>query len=328
MPKNEKQKQKLIRVLEILMRSTDSENGVTVSEIISALGEYGISAERKSIYDDFFTLGEIGFEVEKLPTRPVSYTLSERVFELAELKLLTDAVQSSKFITAERSRELISKLKIFAGRGASALSRQVYVEGRAKTMNKSSIYSIDLIHTALNENKKITFRYFDYSSEKERVLHRDGEAYVVSPSALIWSDEYYYLVGYDEAREERRHYRVDKMLGVSLLDEPRSEESVRSFDPAEYTTKVFGMYGGEERLVTLLCDESLAGVIIDRFGTEHTFVKREGGFSVTLRVVPSPNFYAWVAGFGKRMQIKAPEDVREALVKSLHETLAAYGEEV
>ena len=328
MPKSEKQKQKLIRVLEILMRSTDSENGITVSDIISALSEYGISAERKSIYDDFLTLGEIGFEVEKLPTRPATYTLAERVFELAELKLLTDAVQSSKFITAERSRELIAKLKIFAGRGASALSRQVYVEGRAKTMNKSSIYSIDLIHTALNENRKISFQYFDYSSEKKRVLRRGAEKYIVSPSALIWSDEYYYLVGYDETVKERRHYRVDKMLGVALLDEPRSEEAVRSFDPADYTQKVFGMYGGEERLVTLLCDESLAGVIIDRFGTEHTFVKREGGFSVTLRVVPSPNFYAWVAGFGKRMQILAPKDIRDELVSSLRDTLLAYGEDI
>lgn len=325
MPRSEKQKQKLIRLLEIFMTRTDSRNGLSMPELISALGEYGINAERKSIYDDFLTLSELGFEVEKLDTRPPRYYISEPIFELAELKLLTDAVQSSKFITEERTRQLISKLKLFAGKnGAKELSRQVFVEGRAKTMNKSVIYAIDTIHSAINDRVMISFTYFDYDREKKQRLRHGGAPYTVSPLALIWDDEKYYLVAFDESAGAVKNYRVDKMLRVTLLDTQRSEVAEGSFDTAEYSKKIFGMYGGTEESVTLVCEESLAGAIVDRFGTEPGFIPTEGGFKVTVRVMVSPTFYGWVCGFGGRIRIASPGWVREDYVSSLRRQIAGY----
>ena len=327
MAKRENQKVKLIKLLGLLMARTDMDEGLTLSEIIDGLAEEGISAERKSIYDDMQALSDLGFTVEKLPTRPTTYTLSERVFELAELKLLVDAVQSCKFITPERSRNIIDKLRLFAGKkGAGELSRQVYVEGRAKTMNKATLYSIDSIHTAINSAKQLSFRYFGFNSEKQKVYHRSGESYSVSPLHLCWDDENYYLVGIDESEGVRKNFRVDKMDSVRVIDLPRSEDALNvGGNSADYSRKIFGMYGGEEVLVTLECHESIANSIIDRFGTEPVFIKLPGGvFRVSVRVIVSPNFFAWVLRFGSRLKIISPDKVTEQFVSELRSTLAVY----
>ena len=325
MPKGERQKEKLIRVLEILMRHTDDERGVTVAEMISMLGEYGITAERKSIYDDFMVLTDMGFTVEKLPTRPTSYYLADRIFELAELKMLVDAVESSKFITAAKSRELISKLEIFAGRHrAGELSRQVYVEDRVKTMSSTAIYNVDAIHAAINDNKRISYKYYEYTADKKRVFRRGGERYDVSPLSLIWNDENYYLVGCDSRDGVVKNLRVEKMSDVRVEDASRDESSLVGFNPANYTRKIFGMYGGREELVTIECCESLAGVVIDRFGLEPTFVRTDFGFKVTLRVIISPNFFAWVLGFGRDMRILSPGGVVEEIKRWVDEVRELY----
>ena len=176
MARGERQKEKLIRILEILMKHTDDRHGIAMTELISMLAEYGITAERKSIYDDFAVLSDVGFTVEKLPTRPITYYLADRIFELAELKMLVDAVESSRFITVAKSRDIISKLEIFAGQHRSReLARQVYVEDRVKTMSSAAIYNVDSIHSAINNNKSISFRYFEYTAEKKRVFRHGGE---------------------------------------------------------------------------------------------------------------------------------------------------------
>lgn len=326
MPKREKQKQKLFRLLEILMRESDEEHGLSMNEIISRLDEYGISAERKSIYDDFLTLGELGFEVSHTETRPPKYKLDTRIFELAELKMLVDAVQASKFITAGKSREIIEKLELFAGAHRSReLSRHVFVEDRVKTVNPSSIYSIDSIHTAINDSKKLSFKYFDYNGSKEKVYRHGGEPYRVSPCALLWDDEKYYLVAYDEKDAIVKNFRVDKMQDVRMLDEPKTVNSVtESFDPAAYSRKIFGMYGGREELVTLECREKLAGAVIDRFGTTPTFVKTDFGFKLSIRVMVSPTFFAWVLGFGADMRIVSPDSVKNEFLKNLIITMKNY----
>ena len=325
MARSENQKQKLLRILELLYERTDDEHGLTVLEIISALEEYGISAERKSIYDDLLSLSSMGYEVEKLQRRPPEYYLAERVFELAELKLLVDAVQSAKFITEKKSRELIAKLETFAGRyGAGELSRQVYVEGRAKTMNKTTLYTLDSIHNAINSGRGLSFKYFDYNSRKERVLRHNGERYEVCPLALVRSEENYYLIAYEIKSGERRHYRMDKMLEVRDLELSDAAKYKSSFNSADYTQKVFGMYGGEETLVTMECDESLAGVIVDRFGIDVGMIPCEGGFKFSKKLMVSPNFYAWVAGFGSRMRITSPEWVRTEFKNMLENTLKQY----
>ena len=330
MAKSEKQKQKLFRLIEILMRESDDTHGLSMPEIISALAEYGISAERKSIYDDIITLGELGFDVITLPTRPPKYSLATRHFEISELKMLADAVASSKFITTEKSRELIDKLRVFAGKyRAGELSRQVYVEDRVKTMNDLGIENIDLVNRAVNENKKITFRYFDYGVTKERVFRHGGAEYVVTPLSLVRNDENYYLVAYDGRDSVNKNFRIDKMADVTVTGEPRDKAALeKRFNPAEYSNKVFGMYGGREELVTLECRERLSGVIIDRFGREPSFIKSDFGFRVSLRVMISPNFFAWVLGFGGDMRIIAPAAVRSEMLEILKATMEIYNEKI
>ena len=326
MAKNEKQKQKLIRLLEILMRETDEEHGISMTEIISRLAEYGIGAERKSIYDDFLTLEELGFGVSSTPTRPPKYKLENRIFEIAELKMLVDAVQASKFITAKKSREIIEKLGIFAGvHSQRQLSRQVYVEDRIKTMNTATIYSIDSIHTAINEDKKLSFRYFDYNGEKKKVYRHDAKSYTVSPAALLWDDEKYYLVAQDEREAIIKNFRVDKMQDVTPMDERRiKNDIVDKFDPGAYSRKIFGMYGGVEELVTIECREHLAGPMIDRFGTDPHFSKTEFGFKFSVRVMVSPTFFSWVLGFGEDIRITSPESVRVQLKENIRKIAENY----
>lgn len=330
MARSENQKQKIYRLIEMFMSETDESHGLSMAEIIGRLSEYGITAERKSIYDDIITLGELGFDIVTLPTRPPKYTLSNRIFEMGELKMLVDAVESSKFITMAKSRELIAKLKLFAGRYHSGeLTRQVYVEERIKTENDYSFDNIDTLHKAINENRAITFRYFDYTSEKRRVYRHDGKRYTASPAALMLSDENYYLVAFDEDDLVSKNFRVDKMCEIEITSQPRNKTITEErFNPAEYSQKIFGMYGGSEELVTLECRERLAGVVIDRFGKDHTFFKTPFGFKVTLRVMVSPTFFAWILGFGGDMRIIAPTAVREELLKRLRDTLEIYDEKI
>lgn len=329
MPRGAGQKEKLFRILSFLMSHTDEQTGVSVGEVIAHLEQWDIFAERKSIYDDFLTLGDLGFPVKKLGTRPERYTLEERVFTLAELKTLADAVQASKFITKERSRALIAKLEQFAGLHKSELERAVYVENRAKTKNEDVLDAVDTIHRAIRSSRKLSFRYFEYTSQKTRVFRRGGARYEISPYALIWSDENYYLIAYDNESDMIKHYRVDKMENLEICKELcEKPEKYRKFDPADHSAKTFEMYGGKEELVVLECADRLAGAMIDRFGTEPTFLTGDGGFRVALRLAVSPTFYGWVMGFGTDMKIVSPPHVREELRARLDALVASYTREV
>jgi len=315
MARSENQKKKLFKLLWLFINETDEAHGISMKEIIEGLEREGIKAERKSIYDDLLTLSELGFDIITLPGKPPKYTLSTRPFELAELKMLVDSVEASKFITREQSREIIGKLKKYAGKyHAHELSRQVYVEDRIKTPNALSIENIDLIHKAINQSSSISFHYFDYTKEKKRVFRHNGKRYVVSPEALVLSDENYYLVAYDGEAKTNKNFRVDKMVDIEITGSPRdSAVTLNRFNSAEYSRKIFGMYGGEDQLVTLECREHLAGVIIDRFGTDSTFFPTDFGFKVSVRVMVSPNFFAWILSFGEDMRILAPDTVRGEL---------------
>lgn len=326
MPRSENQKQKIYRLLHIMMSETDEEHGLSINDIIERLSEFGIRAERKSIYDDFLTLEELGYSVARLATRPPKYYLEDRVFELAELKMLVDAVQASKFITAAKSRELISKLEGFAGIYHSReLSRQVYVEDRVKTGNTATIYSVDAIHSAINENKKLSFKYFYYDSGKRKVYRNNGAPYTVSPCGLVLNDENYYLVALDENTDLIKNFRVDKMQSAQVINDARKDDTrVTKFNPADYSKRIFGMYGGKEELVTFECRESLAGVMIDRFGAEASFQKTEFGFKLSVRLIISPNFFAWVLGFGEDIRVLSPDSIRSEFAEKLNKTLQNY----
>lgn len=325
MPKNENQKLKLFRLLEILMLRTDEEHGIDMSGIISALSEYGISAERKSIYNDLECLSNLGFEVIKMEgTKPTCYTLAGRYFETAELKMLVDATEAAKFIPQKKCREIVKKLELFAGpKGARDLARRVFVDDRAES--KSVMYAVDAIHSAINSSRAISFKYFKYNVEKKKEYHRTGDFYSVSPLSLVWNDENYYLIGYDEDEGLIKNFRVDKMEDVRIAKEARSHAALSlKVDPGSYTRKVFGMYGGKEELVTLECKNYLAGVIIDRFGKNVLFESKGDTFLVRLRITVSPNFFAWVAGFGKDAKILFPSDIRDAFVNHVTELLENY----
>lgn len=327
MPKNEKQKQKLLRLLEIMMSHTDEEHGIDMAQIISALGAYGISAERKSVYDDFACLSDMGFEILKMEGhRPPRYALVGRIFERAELKMLVDAIEAAKFIPNEKCRGIVKKLEAFAGpSGAHDLSRTVYVDDRAE--NRTVFYTVDTVHSAINSSKMISFLYFRYNSKKAKEYHKDGALYRVSPLSLVWNDENYYLIGYDEDAQCVKNFRVDKMEKVSEISVPRSAKALEAApNPGVYTRKVFGMWGGSEELVTLECADSLAGVMLDRFGKNVHFESVDGGFRIRERVGISPNFFAWVAGFGKDVRIIAPKSARDAFLSYITDALRSYGE--
>lgn len=327
MPRSAGLKEKLFVLFEYLMLETDEEHGVTLEEIRAYLASRGIGAERKGLYDDFAVLASLGYPVERMKTSPPRYYLAERIFTLPELKMLVDAIQSSRFVPREESMTLIRKLERFAGRHRAAeLSRQVYVDSRVKSTGESAMQNVDLLHAAIREGVQIAFAYYEYNAKKEKVLRHGGKRYRVSPYALIWNNENYYLVSYDEEEKKIKHFRVDKMTDLEICKQKRTQtKEFARFNQADYSGKTFGMYGGREELVTLRCRESLAGVMIDRFGSAPTFFPDGAGhFRVSLRVMVSPNFYSFVLGFGTEMEILAPREVREEFEKILTGVRALY----
>lgn len=327
MPKSANQKIKILYLLKIFLENTDEEHGMTLKELEEALAVMGVKAERKTLYDDIETLRLFGVDIEKRKGIAVTYHVVSRDFELPELKLLIDAVQSSKFISEKKSRELIDKLSSLMSRfDATKLQRQVYVANRVKSDNETIYYGVDEIHEAINENKKISFLYFEWNEKKEKVLRHEGKRYIVSPHALTWDDENYYMIGYDSDEEKIKHYRVDKMQKIALIDEKRDgDELFCGFDMALYSKKTFGMFGGIEESVTLRCKNRLAGVVIDRFGEDVTFLKSGNEhFEVHVKVHVSPLFFGWVLNFGDGIEIVSPNSVREKYSSLLKETLERY----
>lgn len=328
MPKGINQKFKLYRLAQIMLEKTDDEHFITMPEIKEALGEYEVTADRKSIYADLRDLEMLGIEVEGEPVgNRYHYHVVDRPFELPELKLLVDAIQSSKFITEKKSNALIKKLeKLVSKYEAAKLQRQVYVSGRIKTMNESIYYTVDAIHNAISENRKIRFQYFQWNVRKEMELRHNGAYYHISPWGLSWYNENYYLVGYDSEAKQIKHYRVDKMLHIRMSDEKREgKEYFKKLDMAEYTKKSFGMFGGEEQTVKLLVDNSLVGVIIDRFGKNVMLIPAdENHFTVNVDVHVSSPFLGWIISLGEGMKIVGPDDVVEQMKKEIERLSRQY----
>lgn len=314
MPRSSGQKLKLLYILRFLEQNTDEHHPASTADIISWLASNDIPAQRKSIYDDIEKLCEFGYDIIQVQNRlGGGYYMAGREFELAELKLLVDAVQSSRFITTRKSRSLIKKLEQMAGKhDAGKLQRQVYVAGRIKTENESIYYSIDTIHRAIQGNRQISFQYLDWNLEKELAPRANSEKRV-SPWALIWQDENYYLAAYDSSDEVMKHYRVDKMGGVEVRTEARQGvEQFAKVDLAAYTNQIFGMYGGEEAVVTLQLPNRLVGVVLDRFGREADIRQMpDERFRVRAKVMVSGQFFGWLAGIGRDVEIVSPDAVRE-----------------
>lgn len=328
MAKMPNQKLKLLYLMKILLARTDADHALTLAEISAELAKYDVSAERKSLYDDFELLKLYGINVQTKRDRQVRYYVARHPFSMAELKLLIDAVQASKSITVPKSMELIRKLEGLGSHHQGALlHEQVYMENRLKAANEEIFANVETLYLAIGRNRKIRFRYFEWNARKQRLLRHDGKEYHLSPWALSWYDENYYLVAYDSEAEIIKHFRVDKMLDVRLTEERREgERAFCDFDMAIYSRQVFGMYGGEACNVRIRCDNDLAGVVIDRFGQDVTILfNADTYFEFSAKVMVSPTFFAWVLGFGGRMKILSPESVALELIRVAREAIAAYG---
>lgn len=284
-----------------------------------------INAERKSIYRDIDRLMEFGADIAYDSARESGgYYLASREFELPELKLLVDAVSASRFITKSKSRQLIGKIEKLASRyEAVQLQRQVYTAEQIKNENESIYYHVDAIHTAIHENRQISFPYLEWNLQKKLVARKDGKPYRISPWALMWNDENYYLIGYDAQAAMLKHFRVDKIGPIEMLKERREgKEIFEKCDLSAYSAKTFGMYGGEETMVTLHFPNSLVGVVLDRFGKDVSLQKLpQDRFAVHVKVMVSRQFYGWLAGIGKEAKVAAPEQVKEGYRSYLTEIL-------
>lgn len=314
------QKMKILLVMRELLEKTDEFHPITTTELVSMLERNGIAAERKSVYHDIEILKKFGIDIENRREQPSGYYVSSRDFEFPELKLLVDAVQCARFITRKKSEELIRKLEKLASKEeARQLQRQVFVLNRIKTKNENIYYSVDQIHTAIAQNAKIRFQYYEWTISKKIHLRKNGMFYEISPWALTWDDENYYMVGYDPQGKMIKHYRVDKMLKLQILKVPREgRELFSKFDIASYTQKMFGMFGGTEETVRLVCDNELIGVMIDRFGKEiPIYPQGENHFAIVVRVNVSQHFYGWLFALGNGVRIESPNRVVEQFKKHM-----------
>ena len=320
MAKSVASKKRTLSIMEALLEKSDEAHRLSTNDLLEMLEREGISTNRKSIYDDIETLKEWGMDILYTKEKPAGYYVGSRKFELPELKLLVDAVQSSKFISEGKSRSLIKKLESLCSRyQAGSLQRQVFVSGRVKTMNEAVLYSIDAIHEAIGRNRQISFRYFDYNVKKEKVFRHNGKVYEVSPVGLLRSDESYYLVALEQG--EKRHYRVDRMAGLQVTDHPRAP-GCEALDMAAYTRSHFGMFSGQERQVKLRCPNRLSHVMLDRFGLD-TMLIPDGPdhFTLTAAVAVSPQFFGWLFGLGAEVELLEPEEVRQQWRQQLEQAL-------
>lgn len=321
-------KMKILLLQKILLDKTDEQHVMTASELMVELEKYGIMvSDRKTIYDDIEQLRKTGLDIVQNKGTHSGYYVGNRLFELAELKLLVDAVQVSKFITNKKSGELIKKIaamtSIYNGK---TLQREVFIHNRLKTGNETIYYNVDQIHMAISENKKINFQYSEWTAEKKMRLKKEGAVYCVSPWKLIWNDENYYLIAYDEKAECIKHYRVDKMRNLNVVEERRTgRQCFLSFNLEDFAKKTFSMYGGKDEMVSLICHNSIAGVVIDRFGKDAMLIPVDSEhFKVSVKVAVSQQFYGWVTGVGDKMVISEPKSVKEEYKKYLEQIMENY----
>lgn len=318
-------KLRILHLMTVFLKETDEEHTLTVNQLIEKLALCGIEAERRTVYDDIETLRLYGMDIIMRKSKTYDYFVGERDFELPELKLLVDAVQCSKFITYKKSEELIKKITALAGDfQAKALKRDVYMLDRVKSMNEAIYYNVDNIHTAINENKKLKFKYAEYKIDKVLHLKREGEEYAVSPYMLTWFEDNYYMVAYHERYGGLTHFRVDKMIQSRVGTEERIPLNA-GLKPSDYIKRTFGMVAGDEKNVQVRFDDALIGVVIDRFGKDIVIVdEHDGHFRAVLKVAVSNSFLAWLFQFGGKAAVLEPEEVAVKMKALLEETAERY----
>ena len=328
MPKVSGQKKKLILIKDYLMKYTDENHTVTISEIQKYLAQNGISAGYQSVKDDVELLCSYGMDIN------ISKDINviSREFELPELKLLVDCVQASKFITERKTEALTNKLCTLCSKyEAEGLKRQVY-RSRIKSMNESVHVNISQLVEAIGHSREITFKYMQYTLNKDMELRRGGKDYRAKPKAIVYSEDNYYLVAEDCETKTTKHYRVDKMKNIAFRELPHEfnvysypRRKTFDFDTAQYTKENFSMYGGELKRVTMQFSNELIGVVIDRFGKDIPIIRVDDKhFETTVSVAVSPQFYAWVFGLSDGAKITAPKEICSEMRRMLKETHEMY----
>lgn len=321
MPKGKNQKVKLIKILEILKNESDEEHPMSTNALIKRLRDYDIEVERKTLYDDIECLNECGYEIMTVKTNANYYYIDDRTFSVAELKILLDAVNASHFVTEKKTRELTEKIAALGGNYRAEMLKRHVVSLDTKHTNEKIYYNIDSLNDCIERGKKARFRYFQYNLSGKHEYKREGEEYLVSPINLICSEDNYYLVAYSDKYDNVAHYRVDRIDGVTASEEDVSEKCKKRAAQPKTNKKVFSMFKGEDHKVTLLCDQSLINVVVDRFGENAIMTKSDDGkFTVSANILVAPTFYSWVFTFGDKMKILSPQkvvDEMKALVDSV-----------
>ncbi|MGN1403313.1 MAG: helix-turn-helix transcriptional regulator [Ruminococcus sp.] len=328
MPRTENQKQKLLYLLKFFYEETDEEHTLTVNDLIARLEQKGISAARRSIYDDIRTLQDFGVDIVMRRSKTCEYFLAARLFETAELKILIDSVQSSRFITKKKSESLITKLKKLASKPqAREFSGQIYIYDRIKSMNECIFYNVDTLHHAIASNRKIRFRYFDYNIQREKVNRKNGAYYDTNPLALTFDNENYYLITYNEKYDDFVHYKVDRMTDLAISEE-HSSLPKEPFNAANYVKPIFSMFDGKTEHVTAVFDKAYLNIIIDRFGDNVRLEELEGNcLRADFKADISPTFLSWIIGFGTGVKIVSPKWVADEVKRLALETAEMYKDE-
>ena len=307
-------KPRILYLQKILLERTDEENPLSTTQLINILNdEYGISAHRTTVTKDIAALQEFGMDIVTIHSTQSKYFVASRKFELPELKLLIDAVESSKFITKKKSETLIEKIHTMTSPGQVAkLKRNNYVVNRIKPDNEQIYYIIDAINDAINAGKQISFQYYDYTGLKKKVLKNKGEIYKLSPYKLLWNGDNYYVIGYSEKKSKVINFRVDRIASKPEILDKNIISMPDDFDIENFTKEVFFMFSGEKVLVDLRCDNSLMKTMVDRFGEDVTTLAYDmASFRVQTEVSASPTFFGWVFGLNGKVQILAPKSVKE-----------------
>ena len=322
-----KQKIKLLYIMEVLLKNTDENHCMSAQDLIDYLAENEIEVERKTIFSDIATLKEFGLDIGMSKQKGKSgYYIISRDFELAELKIIVEAILSSRYISAKKSKELISKLETLVGPSEKkALEREVFVSGRIKTENESIYYNVDILHNAMTDNREISFSYLEWNAQKELVPRKGGKIYRVSPWALTVKDDNYYLIAYDSVGEIIKHYRVDKMKDIHpiLRSSRLGRDEFNVYDLGQYTNQNFGMFSGDADIVSLVVPEEKIGIIFDRFGKDiDVRPVKKGIYSCRVPVLVSKQFFGWLVGIGKDIKLAAPKSVVAQFKKYLEDILA------
>jgi len=313
MARGANQKLKLLYLARIFVEQTDENHGLEMKDILEKLGDYEIEAERKSIYNDIRSLVEYGYDIRKKKEKnKVYYYLATHEFDMAELRFLVDVLQSSRFLTEGKTEELIKILEHNVSKyDVRLLKKSIIVPGRIKSMNDSVFANVDVIHMAMDGEKEISFKYFHWNEKAEKVFLHEGKCYEVSPWGLIYDNENYYLLAFDGEEDKFKHFRVDKMVDVKLLKNKKriGREEYHRLDIDNYKNRIFNMFDGDERLITLEFTEKMTNVIIDKFGKDVRITKKDDMYEMKINLAVSPQFFGWVFGLHGDVRITGPEDV-------------------